>query len=271
MEEGGEPVTGDAPPSIRDFGRSLVWTSIALFIASSLALVLAPALVPVPVALWLHRVTNVPGTLAEQVAASMVLVAPLHFTLLSPFLATRLVGARARRLLWAGSILVVRDDGKTWRLFAHATVVTVAAVGVDILWSRGALGYDASRFVLTCILLCTLGFYRVVVITVLWFSHALSLGQSVAVLSRAESGYGVPARFVLEADAGHREVVIERVDGARVRLKVIDVARLNAQLAARLAARSEASAAAEVHGVTEAWRAAGPRGAEVVAALLERS
>lgn len=131
-------MTGDAPPSVRDFGRSLVWMSIALFIASSLALVLALALVPDPVRAWLSRVTGVPGTLAEQVAAMMVLVAPLHFTLLSPLLATRLVGARARRLLWAGSILVVRDDGKTWRLFAHATVVTVAAVGVDIMWTRGS-------------------------------------------------------------------------------------------------------------------------------------
>lgn len=260
-------MTGDAPPSVRDFGRSLVWTSIALFVASFLAL----ALVQVPGQLWLYRVTNVLGTLAGQVAVYMVRVAPLHFPLLSPLLATRLVGARARRSLSAGSILVVRDDGKTWRLFAHATVVTVAAVGVDIMWSSGALGYDASRFVLTCILLSVLWFYRVVVITVLWFSHALSLGQSVALLSRAESGYGAPARFVLKADTGHREVVIERVDGARVRLKVIDAARFAAQLAARLAARSEASAASEVHGVTEAWRAAGPRGAEVVAALLERS
>jgi hypothetical protein len=271
VEEGGEPVTVDAPPRVRDFGRSLVWMSIALFVASSLLLVLALVLIPVPGQLWLSRVTGVPGTLAEQVAAYMVLVAPWHFPLLSPLLATRLVGARARRLLWAGSILVVRDDGKTWRLFAHATVVTVAAVGVDIMWSRGALGYEYYPFLLTWILFWGLWFYRVVVITVLWFSHALSLGQSVALLSRAESGYGGPARFVLKADTGHREVVIERVDGARVRLKVIDAARFAAQLAARLAARSEASAAAEVHGVTEAWRAAGPRGAEVVAALLGRS
>lgn len=136
---------------------------------------------------------------------------------------------------------------------------------------QGELGYHYSSYLLTCILLSALWFYRMVVITVLWFSHALSLGESVAVLSRAESGYGAPARFVLKADTGHREVVIERVDGARVRLKVIDAARFAAQLAARLAARSEASAAAEVHGVTEAWRAAGPRGAEVVAAFVGRS
>ena len=143
-----------------------------------------------------------PGTLAEQVAAWLVLVAPLHCTLLSPLLATRLVGARARQSLSAKSILVVRDDGKTWRLFAHATVVTVAAVGVDILWTRGALGYEASRYVLTSILLSALWFYRVVVINVLWFSDALSLGKSVAELSRAESG--VPNSFVLKADTGHR-------------------------------------------------------------------
>jgi hypothetical protein len=249
VEEGGEPVTVDAPPRVRDFGRSLVWMSIALFLASFLALVVALALIPVPGRVWLHGVMHVPGTLAEQVAAWLVLVAPLHCTLLSPLLATRLVGARARRS--ARSILVVRDDGKTWRLFAHATVVTVAGVGVDILWTRGALGYEASRYVLTWILLSALFFYRVVVITVLWFSDALSLGKSVAVLSRAESG--VPDRFVLKADTGHRYVVIERVDGARVQLKFLD------------------AAAKEVHGVTEAWRAAGPRGAEVVAAFLGRS
>ena len=266
-------MTVDAPPNVRDFGRILVWTSIALFVASALALILALALalVPVPGRLWFSRVMGGTGTLTGQVAASMVLVAPLHFPLLSPLLATRLVGARARRLLWASSILVVRDDGKTWRLFAHATVVLVAAVGVDILWSTGALGYGASGFAMTCTLMSALWFYRLVVITVLWFSHALSLKQSVAVLSRAESGYGAPARFVLKANTGHREVVIERVDGARVRLTAIDAARFSAQLAARLAAPSDVHLAAEVHGVTEVWRAAGPRSAEVVAAWLGRS
>ena len=255
-------MTVDAPPGVHDFARSLVRTSIALFVASPLALV--------PGALLIAGAGRLCDALAAQrgteqvvlVVVATIALAPLHLNVLSPLIAKRFLGARARRLLPAGSILVVSDDDETWQLFAHATVVTAAVLALHFLWSIGALGYTLERKVLTVVLWSALWFYRLVVITVLWFRHARSLGESVAVFSRGEPGYREPARFFLEAVEGRREVILERVDGAHVQLKYLD--------AARLAAQSDAPAGG-IEGVKEVWRAAAPAGAEVVAAWLGRS
>jgi len=254
-------MTGDAPPSVHDFARSLVRTSIALFVASPLLAVLG-----VLGAGILSRALGISENTLMCVSMTIAF-APLHLNLLSPLLAKWFLGARARRLLPAGSILLVSDDDKTWRLFARATVVT-AVVPMSLLLPEMKwidIGGDG-RFmllVLEIVLLNALGFYRLVYITVLWFRHARSLAESVAVLSRADSGYRDPARLFLQLDAWRREVVIQRVDGARVHLKFLD--------AAGLAAQSDPHAGAIIEGVTEVWRAAGPRGAEAVAAWLGRS
>jgi hypothetical protein len=254
-------VTVDEPPSVHDFARSLVRTSIALFVASPLLLV--------PGALLMAGV----GRLGDKLAVSglpkdvgigvvtTIALMPLHLNLLSPLIVKRFLGARARRLLPAGSILVVSDD-ETWRLFARATVVTAAVLALFYVrgwgWYSGSLG----PMLLETVLINALSFYRLVVITVLWFRHARSLDESIAVLSRAEPGYREPARFFLEAAGLRREVLIDQTNGARVHLKFLD--------AARLAAPSDAPAG-RINGVTEVWRAAGPRAAEVVATWLGRS
>lgn len=256
-------MTAEAPPSVHDFARSLIRTSIALFVASPLLLVPGALLIA-----GAGRLCDAVGAQrgaeqAVEVVVATIALAPLHLNLLSPLIAKRLVGARARRLLPAGTILVVSDDDKTGRLFAHATVVTAAVLAVHVLWSTGALGYTLDRIVLTLVLLSALWLYRLVVITVLWFRHARSLDESIAVLSRAEPGYREPARFFLEAAGLRSEVLIDRVvNSARVQVKYLD--------AARLSAPSDATAG-RIEGVTEVWRAVGPRGAEVVAALLGRS
>ncbi|MEP7121283.1 MAG: hypothetical protein ABJE95_10255 [Byssovorax sp.] len=255
-------MTVDEPPSAHDFARSLVRTSIALFVASPLTLVLGALLLAS--AGRLSRAFAV-SHMTEDVVVGVVAtiaVAPLHLNLLSPLLAKWFIGARARRLLPAGSILVVSDDNHTWRLFARATVVTAAGLMVLLLWKAGQLGDSLGGIVLAMVLSNALWLYRVVGITVLWFRHAHALDESVAVLARADSGYREPARLFLQLGAWRREVVIERVDGARVELKDLD--------AARLAGRSDAFAG-RIEGVQEVWRAAGPRGAEAVAAWLGRS
>jgi hypothetical protein len=247
------------PPSVYDFARPLVRTSIALFVASPLALVLGSFLFRgggrLFDALAAPRSTK---EVAEVVVATLAF-APLHLNLLTPLLAKWFLGVRARRLLPAGSILVVSND-ETWRLFARATVVTAA--GLMVLLCAGAFRDSLAGIVLGSLLMYALGFYRLVVITVLWFRHARSLDESIAVLSRAEPGYREPARFFLEAAGLRREVLIDRTNGARVHLKFLD--------AARLAAPSDAPAG-RIDGVTEVWRAAGPRSAEVVAAWLGKS
>jgi hypothetical protein len=253
-------MTDHSPPSVHDFARSLVRTSIALFVASPLWLVPGSFLFTGAERLCDALAAQHSTKQVVEVVVATIAFAPLHLNLLTPLLAKRLLGARARRLLPAGSILVVSDDDRTWRLFARATVVTAAFLIVLLLGkSMGPFGSSLAGIVLALVLVPALWFYRLVVITVLWFRHARSLDESVAVLSRAEPGYREPARFFLEPDERRREVVIERVDGARVHLKYLDAARLGAQ--------SDAPTG-RIEGVTEVWRAAGPRGAKSLAAWL---
>ena len=216
----------DEPPSVHDFARSLVRTSIALFVASPLALVLGSFLFRgaerLCDALAAQRSTK---EIVEVVVATIAF-APLHLNLLTPLLAKWFVGARARRLLPAGSILVVNDD-QTWRLFARATVVTAAFVMVLLLGkSMGPFGSSLAGIALVLVLVPALWFYRVVIITVRWFRHARALDETIAVLSRAEPGYREPARFFLETAGLRREVLIDRTNGARVHFKFLDAARL---------------------------------------------
>src|SRR6185437_1920607 len=138
VEGSGRPVTVDAPPSVHGFGRSLVRTSIALFVASPLALVPGVLLIAdarrLCDALAAERGTE---QVVEVIGATIAL-APLHLNLLSPLVVKRLLGVRARQFLPAGSILVVSGDDETWRLFARATVVTVAVLAVHALLYVGA-------------------------------------------------------------------------------------------------------------------------------------
>lgn len=248
-------MTTDAAPSADELGRRLVRTSIALFLASFL---LEPLLVAgagrLSAALEAGRAT-------EDVLVAVALT-PLHLNLLSPLLAKRLLGARARRLLPAESILVLADDAATWRLFAHATAVTAAGLAVYGSWCNGVFGQGSGGMLLAMALLNVLWLYRVIGVTVRWFRHARWLGDSVGVLSRATSDYRGPGRFFLQAAEARREVILERVDGARLDLKYVDAARLAAQ---------SGGATGRVEGVKEVWRAAGPRGAQFVAAWLGRS
>lgn len=250
-------MTTGAPPSVDELGRSLVRTSVLLFIA--IPLLLGPLLAAG--ADWLSQALALePVTVRVVVKAARL--APLHFNLLSPLLAKRLLAGRARRLLPPESIFLVTDDGATWRLFARATLVTAAALAAYASWWWGVLGHELGGMLLTMALLAVLWPYRVIVVTLRWFRHAGSLLDSVGVLSRETSGYRGPERFFLDGVEGRREVVLERVDGASLTLKYIDAARLAAQLDC---------ATTGVEGVTEIWRSAGPAGAQVVAAWLGRS
>ncbi len=257
-------MTVDAPPSVRDLAASLVETSARLFrapiVVSPLAFVLGSLLLSGAAHLF-HVAEYIPERAFGAVVTTIAL-APLHLNILSPLIAKRLLGARARRLLPAGSILVVRGDGETWRLFAHATVVTAAALAVLFLGVPGAIAGGFERWALTLVLMNALWFYRLVVITALWLRHEPSLGQSVAVLSRIAPGYREPGRFFLEVVEGRREVLVERVDGARVEVKYLDTAPLAAEAGVP-------AGASKIEGAKEVWRAAAPAGAEVVAAWLE--
>lgn len=249
-------MTTGAAASAEELGQRLVRTSTILFLASPL--LLGPLLGAG--ADWLSQALAL-----EPVTAKVVInasrLAPWHFNLLSPLLAKRLLGGRARRLLPAESILVLTDDAATWWLFAHATAVTAAALAVYGSWWNGVLGHELGGMLLVLALSAVLWPYRVIVVTRRWFRLVGSLADSVGVLSREMSGYRGPERFFLHSAETHEEVVLERVDGARLDLKYVDAARLAVQ----------AGATAGAQGVREVWRAAGPGGSQVVAAWLGRS
>lgn len=241
-------MTADAPPTADDLGRTLVRTSVVLFLASPLLLL---ALLVLGAGRLIDELAG--GRASDEVFGAVAL-ATLHLNLLSPLLAKQLLRARARRFLPAESVLVMGNYRATWRLFAHATAVMVAALAA---WSMRGQSYTAQRIVVSFVL-DALWIYRLVVITVLWFRHARSLGDEVGVLTRVGSAYRGPMQCFLDTAGTLREVIIERVDGVRVAVKYVD--------AARLAADSGGSRV--VDGVREVWRAAEPAGAKVVAGWL---
>lgn len=258
-------MTADTAPSVDDLGRSLARTTIALFLASvGLTLVLVAAAGRLSDALRLAHTRE--GVLAAVALApedvlTAVALTPLHLNLLLPLLAKRLLTERARQLLPAESVLVVSDDAATWRLFARATAVTVAALGASV-WLAHASPWTLERL-LASALMMALWFYRLVVVTVRWFRHARSLGDEVGILTRVGSAYRGSLQFFLDAVEGRREVVIERVDGARVEVKYVDAAQLVAALG------GAAERPRTIEGVREIWRAAGPAGAKALARWFE--